>query len=149
MDSTSIHVPTNGDDSEQGTHRVVLGISSSLKNKEIIPTITPIKNLNPYQTKWLVRGRVTAKKNIHPFKTQCGEGKVFSFDIIDCDKTEVRISCLNKIVDLHYINIQVGSIYTIAGGTVKTENRLYNKLNSQLEICLEDNSRVSLLDDDL
>ena len=62
LSSTSTDVPTNGDDSQQRTHRVVLGISSPLKNKEIIPTITPIKNLNPYQTKWLVRGRVTTKK---------------------------------------------------------------------------------------
>ena len=43
----------------------------------------------------------------------------------------------------------MGSIYTIEGGTVKIANKLYKKLNSQLEICLEDNSRVSLLDDDL
>ena len=149
LGSISTNVPTNGDDSQQCTHRVMLGISSPLKNKEIIPFITPIKNLNPYQTRWLIRGHVTTKKEIHPFKTRNGEGKVFSFDIIDCEKTEVHITCFNKIVDLHYINIQVGSIYTIAGDIVKTENRLHNKLNSQLEICLEDNLRVSLLDDDL
>ena len=125
------------------------GVSSPLKNKEINPTITPIKNLNPFQTRWLIKGYVTSKKEIHPFKTRNGEGKVFSFDIIDCEKIEVHITCFNTIVDLQYVNIQQGSTYTIVGGTIKIANRLYNKLNSQLEICLEDNSRVSLLDDDL
>ncbi|XP_059075472.1 replication protein A 70 kDa DNA-binding subunit A-like [Cryptomeria japonica] len=86
---------------------------------------------------------------MHHFNKPQGQGCVFSFDIIDCENTEIRITSFNEVADLHYMNIQLGAIYTILGGTVKPTNRLYNKLNSQLEIFLQDASKVSLSDDDL
>lgn len=54
--------------SQLPSQRLVLGISPSLNNKEINPTMTPIWNFNPYQKRWLIRGHIIAKKEIHPFK---------------------------------------------------------------------------------
>ena len=51
--------------------------------------IVPIHQLNPYQNRWTIKARVTSKGELRHWQNNRGEGKVFSFDLID----EVRIGC--------------------------------------------------------
>ena len=71
------------------------------------------------------------------------------FDIIDTEKTKLWITCFNDVVDLHFDKVQVGSVYMLSGGTIKSANKFYNKLNSDFEITLTEDSTLSVCDDDL
>ncbi|XP_057858100.2 replication protein A 70 kDa DNA-binding subunit C-like [Cryptomeria japonica] len=104
--------------------------------------ISPIKTLNPYQNKWTIKGKVTHKWPIKAYSTATKNGHVFSFDIVDCDGSEIRITCFDEIAKLHYNHVDLGSHYIISKGSVEEANARYNKLNSHLEITLSNISIV-------
>ncbi|GLJ32618.1 hypothetical protein SUGI_0656140 [Cryptomeria japonica] len=104
--------------------------------------ISLIKTLNPYQNKWTIKGKVTHKRPIKAYSTSTKNGHVFSFDIVDCDGSEIRITCFDEITKLHYNHVDIGSHYIISKGSVKEANARYNKLNSNLEITLSNTSIV-------
>jgi len=45
--------------------------------------IFPISSLNPYQNRWTIKARCFNKGDIRHYQNQRGEGKVFSFDLVD------------------------------------------------------------------
>ncbi len=54
--------------------------------KNEAPTkIVPIVALNPYQGRWTIKARVTAKNDVCRFHNAMGDGKVFSFNLLDAD----------------------------------------------------------------
>ncbi|XP_059068206.1 replication protein A 70 kDa DNA-binding subunit A-like [Cryptomeria japonica] len=95
----------------------------------------------------LFGGRVLAK-DIYHYNTTKASGDVFSFDIVDREGTESRVTCFNELAKTHYDNIQVGVTYTLSGGAIKPANKIYNKLISGLEINLVDDSMVTACNDD-
>jgi replication factor A1 len=42
---------------------------------------------------------VTAKSDVRRFHNAKGDGKVFSFDLLDADNGEIRATCFNNVVD--------------------------------------------------
>ncbi|GLJ29656.1 hypothetical protein SUGI_0584810 [Cryptomeria japonica] len=102
--------------------------------------ISPIKTLNPNQNKWTIKGKVTHKRPIKAYRTATKNGHVFSFDIVDCEACEIRVTCFDEIAQLHSNRVDVGSHYIISKGSIKEANVRYNKLNSHLEIILFDAS---------
>ncbi len=58
--------------------------------KNEAPTrIVPIVALNPYYGRWTIKARVTAKSDVCHFHNAKGDGKVFSFDLLDADNGEI------------------------------------------------------------
>ncbi|XP_057865429.2 replication protein A 70 kDa DNA-binding subunit A-like [Cryptomeria japonica] len=68
--------------------------------------------------------------------------------MIDREGTDTRVSCFNDMTDIHYGNINIGATYNILGRVVKIANKIYNKLNSGIEITLVHESIVTLCEDD-
>ncbi|KAJ0602025.1 putative transcription factor interactor and regulator CCHC(Zn) family [Helianthus annuus] len=109
--------------------------------------VIPIAALNPYQGKWTIKARVTAKGELRHYSNAKGEGKVFSFDLLDSDG-EIRATCFNAVADQFYNQIEVGKVYYISRGSVKPAQKAFNHLKNDYEITLDQTSTVQPCFDD-
>ncbi|GFP81509.1 replication protein a 70 kDa DNA-binding subunit c [Phtheirospermum japonicum] len=110
--------------------------------------IIPIAALNPYQGRWTIKARVTAKSELRHYSNPRGDGKVFSFDLLDSDGGEIRVTCFNAVADQFYQQIQPGSVYMISRGTLKPAQKAFNHLRNDHEIMLDNTSTVEPCFDD-
>ncbi|CAI6006041.1 unnamed protein product [Closterium sp. NIES-65] len=110
--------------------------------------VVPIDSLNPYLGKWTIKARVTSKGDIRRYNNARGEGKVFSFDLLDAEGGEIRVTCFNREVDSFFDKIQKGQVYLLSKGSLKPAQRMYNHLRSDWEIMLDASSTLDLCPDD-
>ncbi|KAL9314632.1 hypothetical protein ACSQ67_020084 [Phaseolus vulgaris] len=126
---------------------VYKGRGAVMKN-EAPARIIPIAALNPYQGRWAIRARVTAKGDLRRYNNARGDGKVFSFDLLDSDGGEIRVTCFNAVVDRFYSVIEVGKVYMISKGSLKPAQKNFNHLKNEWEVFLESTSTVELCPDE-
>ncbi|KAL6556466.1 hypothetical protein OROGR_005754 [Orobanche gracilis] len=110
--------------------------------------IMPIAALNPYQGRWTIKARVTAKGELRCYNNTRGDGKVFSFDLLDSEGGEIRATCFNAVADQFYHQIESGRVYMISRGTIKAAQKAFNHLHNDHEITLDSNSTVQPCFDD-
>ncbi|KAJ1431135.1 Zinc finger, CCHC-type [Sesbania bispinosa] len=111
--------------------------------------ILPIAALNPYQNTWAIKARVTAKGELRHYNNARGDGKVFSFDLLDSHGDEIRATCFNAVADQFYNVIEAGKIYLVSRGSIKPAQKNFNHLRNDQEITLDITSIIQpCLDDD-
>ncbi|CAJ2638144.1 unnamed protein product [Trifolium pratense] len=126
---------------------VYKGRGAVVKN-EAPAGVIPIAALNPYQGRWAIKARVTAKGDLRRYNNARGDGKVFSFDLLDSDGGEIRVTCFNAVVDRFYDAIEVGKVYLISKGNLKPAQKNFNHLKNDWEVMLDLNSTVELCPDE-
>jgi replication factor A1 len=104
--------------------------------------IIPIAALNPYQGRWTIKARVTAKGDLRRFNNAKGDGKVFSIDLLDSEGGEIRVTCFNSVADQFYDRIEAGKVYMFSKGSLKPAQKNFNHLNNEWEIVLDSTSTV-------
>ncbi|CAA7033831.1 unnamed protein product [Microthlaspi erraticum] len=118
------------------------GNSGPVARNEAPPRAIPISALNPYQGRWTIKVRVTSKGELRRFNSTRGDGKVFSFDLVDADGGEIRVTCFNEVVDQFFDQIVVGNVYLITKGSLKPARKEYNHLPNDYEIHLDNASTI-------
>ncbi|KAK5612981.1 hypothetical protein CRENBAI_003495 [Crenichthys baileyi] len=106
-----------------------------------IPKSIPIATLNPYTSKWTIKARVTKKSNIRNWSNSKGDGKLFSFEIVD-ESGEIRITAFNNEVDRFFSLVEQGKVYYISKGTLKVANKQYTTLKNDYEMTLHAHSSI-------
>lgn len=109
---------------------------------ETSPRAIPITALSPYVVVWTIKARVTVKGELRHFNNARGDGKVFSFDLLDSEGGEIRVTCFNAVADQFYNQIEAGRVYFISRGTLKPAQKTFNHLRNEYEIFLESNSTM-------
>ncbi|KAL3688110.1 hypothetical protein R1sor_014419 [Riccia sorocarpa] len=104
--------------------------------------IVPISSLNPYQGRWTIRARVTSKTELRRYNNAKGDGKVFSFDLLDVEKGEIRCTCFNNVADQFYERVEVGKVYLITKGNLRPSKKEFNPLKNEWEIWLENATTI-------
>ncbi|KAK6158534.1 hypothetical protein DH2020_005848 [Rehmannia glutinosa] len=167
-----IQVPYLGENRNAGPHSYSSSFSSNLdtgrynatNNPPIYPKTEagsgvsrpPVSNYvrpphSSYQQPppmWTIKARVTAKGELRHYNNPRGDGKVFSFDLLDSDGGEIRVTCFNAVADQFYQQIEPGRVYMISRGTLKPAQKAFNHLRNDHEIMLdslENNSVVDLI----
>ncbi|KAK7156501.1 hypothetical protein R3I94_006536 [Phoxinus phoxinus] len=103
--------------------------------------VVPIASLNPYQSKWTVRARVTNKNAIRTWSNSRGDGKLFSMELVD-ESGEIRATGFNNEVDKFYSLIEQGKVYYISKGTLKIANKQFSSLKNDYEMTLNGETSI-------
>lgn len=140
--------PNSAHSSSGGSHPNQYASSSTsappiVRSNHVATPYTSISDLNMYQSRWTIRARLTSKSEIRTWSNAKGEGSLFSVEFLD-ESMDIRATFFREAVDKFYALLEVGKVYTVAGGRLKVANMQYNTCKSQFEMSFDQNAEIHL-----
>lgn len=108
--------------------------------------VQSIASLNPYQNKWIIKGRVSGRNEIRHYQNAKGEGSVFSFEIMD-SSASIKVTAFREIATRLYKLIEIGKVYRISKGVLKPADKRFNKTSFEYEMIADNNTEVVPVED--
>lgn len=110
----------------------------------------PIEALSPYAHRWTIKARVTHKGEIKTWHNAAGEGRLFSFNLLD-ESGEIRATVFHSIgeqFDSIYEMLKENGVYFISSPCqVKMANKRFSNLPNDYELAFEKDTRVEKAED--
>jgi len=106
-----------------------------------MPNVRPISSLTPYQNKWTICARITSRGPLRTYSNARGEGKVFSFDLLD-ESGEIRVTGFNAEADKYYDFVEPNKVIFLSTAQIKTANKQWSKLKNDYEMTLNGQSQI-------
>ncbi|ORZ17202.1 hypothetical protein BCR42DRAFT_374342 [Absidia repens] len=116
-------------------------------NKQLEASLFPIKGLNPYQNKWVIKARVTQKSDIKTWSNARSEGKLFSVNLLD-QSGEIKATAFKDQVDRLYPLMEEGKVYYISHARVTMAKKQFSTLNNEYELSFDHTTEVELCSDE-
>jgi replication factor A1 len=111
--------------------------------------VIPIRGINPYQNRWMIKARVVSKTEIKRWdKGATNSGQLFSVTLVDKEGTEIRGTFFREGVDKFFPLLAENQVYTFSGGKVKLANKAFSQVAHDYEIAFDQNSEVIQCQDD-
>ncbi|XP_039971109.1 replication protein A 70 kDa DNA-binding subunit [Bactrocera neohumeralis] len=107
----------------------------------------PISSLSPYQNKWVIKARVTAKGPMRTWSNAKGEGKLFSMDLMD-ESGEIRATAFREQAEKYYDIIEVDRVYYISKCQLKPANKQFTTLKNDYEMTLTGETQIQECEED-
>lgn len=107
----------------------------------------PLTSLTTFTKDINIKVRVLKKGDIKDFNGK-NPGKLFSFNILDDQGTEMQVTCFTRACEKFYNLIQEKKIYEIQGGYIKPADKKFSSVRSEYKMILDENCRVEEVDDD-
>jgi replication factor A1 len=108
----------------------------------------PIASLNPYNPRWIIKGRVINKSEVKSWSNEKGSGTYFNFDFMDQHGTAIKVTAFRDLCEKYFNFIKLGECYTISRGQVAAKSK-FNDLQFTYELKLDDKtSEVKKCKDD-
>eukprot|EP00884_Botryococcus_braunii_P015981 jgi/Botrbrau1/3066/Bobra.0070s0059.1 len=130
--------------------RYNVGGAGPIVRNEAPPKLMPIASLNSYQNRWTIRARVTQKSDVRRFSNARGEGKFFTFDLLDEHGGEIRCIAFGNECDTFEPVVQPGIIITLSKASLKLKKpgSVYNQTKHDFEITLEKHTVIQVVEED-
>ena len=120
----------------------------SITSNEPIEDFTPIAALNPMNSNWLIKARVTKKGVPRHWKNFRGEGELLNIELVDENGDQIQGTFFNNHVDKFKDQIQENKVYAFRNGQVKQSNSRYTSIKNEYAITFGKDTVITLLEDD-
>jgi replication factor A1 len=108
--------------------------------------VMPIDSLTPYQNRRTIKARVVNKGTMREWKNARGEGKLFSFTVMD-DSCDIRLTCFNEEATKFNDMLILDKVYYISNGSLKPANPQYNNTKHDYEMTVRRDTVIEQCDD--
>lgn len=120
---------------------------SNESNNEYKELQFKIRDLNPFQTNWVIIARAINKKPIYSWKNEKSNGKLFSFDLLD-DSGQIRVTAFNSHVDKFFDKIENNKVYCISKIDLKEANKKFANISNNFELNITNDTKIKLCEKD-
>ncbi|CEP18126.1 hypothetical protein [Parasitella parasitica] len=115
--------------------------SNNAATRVLDANVTGISNLNPYQTRWHIKARVTQKSAIKTWHNSKSDGKLFSVHLLD-STGEIKATAFTEQVDRFYNLLEEGKVYYISKAHVSMARKQFSTLNNEYELVLQHGTEI-------
>ncbi|KAK4519047.1 uncharacterized protein ATC70_009275 [Mucor velutinosus] len=115
--------------------------SGNAANMALDANVTGISNLNPYQTRWHIKARVTQKSEIKKWHNSKSDGQLFSVHLLD-SSGEIKATIFTDQVDRFFNLLEEGKVYYISKARVTMARKQFSTLNNEYELVFENGTEI-------
>jgi replication factor A1 len=106
-------------------------------------TFMPLSNLNTFTKDIHILVKITRMYPIKDFKKDGNAGKLFSFNFIDSEGTEMQATAFTKGIEKHHATLKEGGVFEIHGGYLRVNDKKFSTVKSDYKLIIDDSTEIN------